>query len=405
MTNEELVNKAITAAEDLVAGGKLNDVQSDMFIDFVIDVTELRGSTRTVRFRAENLNIDKIGVGQRVTVPKEEARDPGFRAGVQTSQVVLTPVELMTPWEVSDTFGEHSIEGEEVEDTIVRLMATQAANDYEELMINGDLLGPAQLESDILPNGGSDTQYVKDTFLAKFNGWLRLLDSGNVYDAEGSNISTKIFSGMIKSMPVKFRRTRRNLRFLMAMDIEQNWREKVSSRATAQGDRALTSTDRIPVFGVPMVPVPLLDPEPLVVEHFTLSHPQTVSLRYKYGVSSVVVTRQEIGKIPEDPYTVGTDYTVDAVAGTVTTVTGGAFDGAPVPVKITYRSLAQIMLADMNNLIMGIGRDIRIEQDRVRIEQDRDIFKGVNQFAITTKIAVQVEEVTATVKGINIGLD
>lgn len=396
MTNEELVQKAITAAEDLVAGGKLNDVQSDMFIDYVIDTTELRGSVRTVRFRNENLNIDKIGVGQRVTVPKEEARDPGVRFGISTSKVVLTPVELMTPFEISDNFGEHSIEGEDVEDTVVRIMSTQAAIDYEELMINGDVLGPAQLEADLLPEGGSTTQYVKDTFLAKFNGWLRLLDSGNVYDAAGANISTKIFSGMIKKMPIKFRRTRRNLRFLMAMDLEQNWREKVSSRATAQGDRALTSTDRIPVFGVPMVPVPLLEAEPMVVEHATVSHPQTVNLRYE-NVSSVVVTRQALGKTPETPYVLTTDYTVDATAGTVSTAAAGAFDPGPVDVKITYRSESQMMLCDMNNLIMGIGRD-------VRMEQDRDIFKSVNQFAITTKIAVQVEEVTATVKGINIGL-
>lgn len=398
MTNEELVQKAITAADDLASGGKLNDVQSDMFIDFVIDVTELRGSVRTVRFRNENLNIDKIGVGQRVTVPKEEAKDPGTRFGVQTSQIVLTPVELMTPFEISDNFGENSIEGEDVEDTVVRLMATQMANDSEELMINGDVLGVAQLESDLLLEGGSSTKYVKDTFLAKFNGWLRLLDSGNAYDAQGANLSTKVFSEMIKKMPVKFRRTRRNLRFLMALDLEQNWREKVSSRATAQGDRALTSTDQIPVFGVPMVPVPLLEAEPRIVEHFTLSHPQTVSLRYdNLGTGAVTVSAQTLGKTPETPYVLTTDYTVDKVAGTVTTTVGGAFNPGPVDVKITYFSSAQIMLADMNNLIMGIGRDIRIEQDR-------DIFKSVNQFAITTKIAVQIEEITATVKGINIGL-
>jgi hypothetical protein len=400
MTNEELVLKAITAADDLVAGGKLNDVQSSMFIDFVIDVTELRGSVRTARFRNENLNIDKIGVGQRVTVPKEEARDPGVRFGITTSKVVLTPVELMTPFEISDNFGEHSIEGENVEDTVVRIMATQAANDYEELMINGDVLGPAQIEADLLSEGGSATHVVKDTFLAKFNGWLRLLDSGNVFDALGANISTKVFSGMIKGMPVKFRRTRRNLRFLMALDLEQNWREKVSSRATAQGDRALTSTDQIPIFGVPMVPVPLLEAEPRVVEHLTLAaHPSTTALRYdNLGTGTPIVSTQTLGKTPEVPYVAATDYTVDKVAGTITTVVAGAFDPGPSDVKVTYFTSAQVMLADMNNLIMGIGRD-------VRIEQDRDIFKSVNQFAITTKIAVQVEEITATVKGINIGLN
>lgn len=397
MTNEELVKKAIVTTADLASGGKLNDVQSDQFIDFVIDVTELRGSVRVVRFRNENLTIDKIGVGQRVSVPKEEAKDPGVRKGVSTSKVTLTPKEIMTPFEISDNFGEHNIEGEDVEDTIVRLMATQMANDAEELMINGDVLGPARVEDDLV-EGGSTTDVIKDSFLALFDGWLRLLDSGNLYDAQGANLSTQIFSGMIKKMPVKFRRTRRNLRFLMALDLEQNWREKVSSRATAAGDRALTSTDSVPVFGVPLVPVPLLEPDPRVVEHITFAaHPDTQSLRYtNIDGSSVVLSPANLGASPTTPLLVTTDYTVDATAGTVSTVAAGALAGGGT-FKVTYRSAAQVALADYQNLIMGIGRDIRIESDR-------DIFKSVNQFAITTKIAVQVEEITATVKGINIGL-
>lgn len=397
MTNEELVRKAVIATGDLAAGGKLNDIQSDQFIDFVIDVTELRGAVRVVRFRPENLNIDKIGVGQRVSVPKIEAKDPGIRRGISTSKVTLTPQEIMTPFEISDNFGEHNIEGEDVEDTIVRLMATQMANDGEELMVNGDLLGAARIEDDLI-DGGSTTKYIKDSFLALFDGWLRLLDAGNIHDGNGQNLSTQIFSGMIKKMPVKFRRTRRNLRFLMALDLEQNWREKVSSRATAQGDRALTSADQVPVFGVPMVPVPLLEPDPRTVQHLTFAaHPDTQSLRYdNIDGDSVVLSTQALSDSPETPFILTTDYTVDAAAGEVSTVNAGAFNGGGT-FKVTYRSAAQVMLADFQNLIMGIGRDIRIESDR-------DIFKSVNQFAITTKLAVQVEEITATVKGINIGL-
>ena len=397
MTNQELVNKALITTADLITAGKLNDAQADQFIDFVIDVTELSGQVRVARFRNENMVIDKIGVGQRVTVPKEEAKDPGFRRGVQTSKVTLTPQEYMTPFEISDNFGEHNIEGEDVEDTVVRMMATQTANDLEEFMINGDVLGHARIEDDLFP-GGSTTEYIKDTGIAKFDGWLRLLDSGNIFDATGDNLSTVVFSGMIKKMPVKFRRTRRNLRFLMALDLEQNWREKVSSRATAKGDDALMSTTPIPVFGIMMVPVPLLEARPRVVEHIVFgSHPDTQALRYT-NVEDVVITTSTLGKTPEAAFIEGgsDDYTVDLAAGTVSTVSGGAI--ASSTSKVTYTSLAQIMLSDFQNLILAIGRDIRIEKDR-------DIFKGMNQFAITTKIDVEVEEITATVKGINIGIN
>jgi len=396
MTNEELVQKALITTADLVAAGKLNDMQSDMFIDFVIDVTELRGSVRVVRFTNENLQIDKIGVGQRVSVPKEEAKDPGVRRGVNTSKVKLTPQEVMTPFEISDNFAEHNIEGEEVEDTVMRLMATQTANDVEELVINGDVLGPARVEGDLF-DGGSTTSVIKDSFIGLIDGWLRLMDSGNVYDAEGANLSAKIFSGMIKKMPVKFRRTRRNLRFLMALDLEQNWREKVSSRGTAQGDAALTSSGTIPVYGVQMVPVPLLEPEPRVVQHVTFgAHPDTQSLRYKPIGTTVSIAPTSLGASPVAPYVETTDYTVDRTNGTISTTVAGAVVSGTF--KVTYQSRAQIALTDYQNLVLGIGRDIRIETDR-------DIFKGVNQFAITTKVDAEIEEVTATVKGINIGLD
>lgn len=397
MTNEELVQKAIITTADIAAAGKLNDEQANTFIDFVIDVTELKGSVRVVRFRNENMQIDKIGVGQRVSVPKEEARDPGLRRGVSTSKVTLTPREVMTPFEISDNFAELNIEGEAVEDTVVRLMATQTANDLEEAMVNGDVLGHARTESDLI-EGGSSTQVIKDTFTALFDGWLRLLDAGNIYDADGANLAPKIFSGMIKKMPVKFRRTRRNLRFLLALDMEQNWRERVSSRATPQGDNALTSAGTIPVYGVPLIPVPLLDPDPRVVEHKVFAAaPVTVSLRYNHIGTEMTIVPSTLGATPVTPYVEGVDYTVDRTAGTVTSVAGQAM-AAGGTFKVTYRSGSQIILADFQNLILAIGRDIRIETDR-------DIYKGVNQFAITTKFSVQVEEVTATVKGINIGLD
>lgn len=395
MTNEELVQKAITSAGALAAAGKLNAAQSDRFLDFVIDVTELRGNVRTVRFRNESMEIDKIGVGNRVTVPADEATDPAIRRGVTTSKVTLTPVKLMTPFEISTEFGEHNIEGEAVEDTVMRLMATQTANDIEELLINGDTNGHARLEGD-LKAGGSTTLYIKDSLMAKFNGWLRLLDSGNLYDAAGANIGLSVFSGMLKKMPVKFRRTRRDLRFLVAMDIEQTWREKVASRATAQGDASLQNDASVNVFGVPVVGVPLLDAEPLVVEHLTIgADPSTVSLRYT-NVTDVVVTFQTLAQVPTAALIETTDYTVDEAAGEVSTVNNGALDAGGA-IKVTYRSKAQCILANYQNLIMAIGRDITIKTDE-------DIFADTNRFAITTKVACQVEEVTATVKGINVGI-
>ncbi len=83
-TNQDLVKKAvITAADALAANGKLNDKQSNVFLDWVVNETSLKNNARIVRFRNENMNIDKIGIGQR---------------GVETmriGQLSLEPVVIM----------------------------------------------------------------------------------------------------------------------------------------------------------------------------------------------------------------------------------------------------------------------------------------------------------------------
>jgi hypothetical protein len=399
MTNEELIEKAVITTDALATAGKLNPVQSDQFIDFVIDVTMLKGNVRVVRFRNETMQIDKIGVGARVTVPKAEAQAPQIRRGVTTSKVELTPKDQMTPFEISDNFPDQSIEGERVEDTVTRLMATQTANDLEELMINGDILGPARIESDLV-DGGHATDVIKDAFMAQFEGWLRNADSANVYDAEGADIGSIIFSRMINSLPVKFRRVRQNLRFLCSLDHEQLYREKVGARQTPAGDEANRTVAPLTPYGIPLVGVPLLEAEPRVVEHITFAAaPDTQALRYAPIGTDVTITATTLGNSPTTPQVEGgaADYTVDRTAGTITSVAGGAMNAGGT-FKVTYHSQGQMLLTDYMNLILAIGRDITIERDR-------DIYKGVTQFAITTRLSVNVEEVTAMVKGINIGLN
>jgi len=391
-----LVSKGVITTTDLGTGGALNDKQADRFIDFVIDETNLKQMGRVERFRNENMKVDKIGVHSRVTVPAEEARDPSVRRGVTTSQVTLTPTELMTPFELSTNFLENNIEGEAAEDTVVRLMATQMGNDVEGLYIEGDTVGRAALESDIY-EGGSSTQYIKDSLMAKFDGFLRQADSAAQVDIGGSPISPSVFSQMLQSMPNKFRRNRKDLVFLVPDDLEQQYRERVSTRATGAGDSALNGQANLTPFGVEMTPVSLLPFNPTVVEHITFTGSgSTVSLRYDNLVAaSMIVTPTTLAATPSTPHVLTTDYTVDYTAGTITHAGGGSAIGATATVKVTYQSGPQIILTPRSNIIFAIGRDITIERDR-------DIFARMNQWAITTKVDVVFEEVTAVVKGYNI---
>ena len=393
LSNEEVVNKAIITADALATQGKLSDAQSDRFIDYVVDESVLKNNARIVRFRNENLIIDKIGIGRRAAVPKVEARDPGMRRGVTTSKVTLTPKEIMIPMEIGDTFREINVEGDDVEDHIIQMFAAQLANDMEELAINGNVLGPADTESNYFDTG-STTKYVKDAYLALLDGWLDLADGANIVDGLGQNVGLSIFSKALRALPTKFRRNKKALRWYMSPDLHQLYLEKLATRATALGDAAAGGAAHGP-FGIPVVEVPLLDLTPTVVEHIVLTGTTPTAL-LNANVSAVIVSTATLAETAETPYIVTTDYVVDATLGTVARSGGGSAIGSGATVKVTYSAPPMMLLTHMNNFIWGIGRD-------VRIEKDREIFKGVDQYAITAKMAVQFEELTALVKVRNIG--
>lgn len=394
MTNEELIQKAIIIAENLASGGKLNPQQSDKFLDYVYDETVMKGNARTLKVVPDELEIDKIGIGQRVAVPKDEAKDPGVRMGVSTGKVLLAPREIMVPLEISDNFKESNIEGDSVEDHIIRMFAKRLANNLEELWIGGDTLGPAAIQGDIYP-GGSTSHYVKDSYMALHNGWIRLADSGHIADMEGQNIGLKVFRKILTALPTAFRRNKADLRWFISPDLWEVYLEKLSTRATSLGDAAAGGGQHNPL-GISAVQVPLLQEYPTVVQHVQLNGTTAVSLRYK-PISAVVVTKETLGKVPESAYLETTDYTVNYSNGTIARVGGGAI-GDGDTVKVTFRSNPQIILTHRDNFIVGIGRD-------VRIEKDRDIYKTVNQYAITVKASVQFEEADALSKGINIGAE
>ncbi len=392
--NEELVQKAVITADALAAAGKLNPAQSDKFIDYVVDESILKDNARVVRFRNEDLDIDKIGIGKRAAVPKSEAVDPGVRRGINTSKVTLTPKEIMVPFEIGDTFREVNIEGDSVENHIIQMFAKQLSNDLEDLYINGNELGPAVLEADILDNGASD-KYVKDSYLALQNGWNEFAEGGHVVDAEGANIGLSVFNKGLLAMPTKFRRNRGNLRYYTSPDLMQLYMEKLSTRATGAGDAAAEGKGLMP-FGVKAIEVPLMQFLPSITEHVVLDDVTPVALK-NTNVADVVVTSPTLGSAPEAAYPNGASggYILDAAAGTLLSFDSGSdLDGATV--KVTYASSPQILLTHQQNFIIGIGRDIRIEKDR-------DIFKGVNQYAVTAKVSVNFEELDALVKIRNVG--
>lgn len=272
-----------TTGEDGVqvkgGAGLLYPDQANRFLDYMWDATILAKSARTIRMRSNTTEIDRVAVGQRImTVANEDnprdytgntSNNSYSSAGALFSKISLTTRKLRLDWELSAEALEDNIEGPDLEDHIARLMATQAGNDVE----------------DVLINGGQYNSYDSASYaglMSAFNGFKALaLANAHVVDAAGYGIDKDVFNKAIKAMPRKYKQRRNQLRFFIGSNLSQDYLYNLTntqnnflpfdiSSGIIRGDVA--ANDGGPgvvtpfAFGIPVINVPLMDE--------TLSSPQ-----------------------------------------------------------------------------------------------------------------------------------
>ena len=237
-------------------GGLLNPEQSARFLDYMFDATVVGKLARTVRMRADTTEIDRIGVGEKLMKLASEAENTGTNAAVQFSKISLTTKKLRLDWELSTESLEDNIEGADLEDHIARLMATQAGNDLEDVVLNGD------------------TSLTGDNLYKAFDGIVKIAKAnGHVVDADGANISREVFNNALKALPRKYKQRRPDLRFLSGSNLIQDYLYSTSQNiqnvnpqdiaasiirgetAGLGGPAGFTAPF---AFGIPIVEVPLL---------------------------------------------------------------------------------------------------------------------------------------------------
>ena len=237
-------------------GGLLNPEQSARFLDYVFDATVIGKVARTVRMRADTTEIDRIGVGEKLMKVASEADDTSSNSGVTFSKINLTTKKLRLDWELSTESLEDNIEGPDLEDHIARLMATQAGNDIEDVVLNGN------------------TALTSDNLYKAFDGVVvKAKALGHVVDAAGANISRAVFNSALKALPRKYKQRRTDLRFLVGSNLIQDflYANSIGTNQTIPQDIAssVIRGDVAPLggpagyvapyaFGIPIVEVPLL---------------------------------------------------------------------------------------------------------------------------------------------------
>ena len=237
-------------------GGLLNPEQSARFLDYMFDATVIGKVARTVRMKADTTEIDRMSIGEKLVKLATEADNTGVNSPVTFSKISLTTKKLRMDWELSTESLEDNIEGADVEDHIARMMATQAGNDIEDLILNGD------------------TSLTGDALYKSFNGVVKKAKaSGHVVDAAGAEVSRAVFNSALKALPRKYKQRRTDLRFLAGSNLIQDYLYSTSNSTNFANPQDIASgiiRGDVPVvggpagyvapyaFGIPIVEVPLL---------------------------------------------------------------------------------------------------------------------------------------------------
>jgi len=238
-------------------GGLLNAEQSARFLDYMFDATVIGKVARTVRMRADTTEIDRMSVGEKLMKLATEGDDTASNSAVTFSKISLTTKKLRLDWELSTESLEDNIEGADLEDHIARLMATQAGNDIEDVVLNGNV------------------SLTGDALYKSFDGIVKKAKaSGHVVDAGGAAVSRAVFNSALKALPRKYKQRRADLRFLAGSNLIQDflYANSIGTNNTIPQDIAssiIRGQEVQPLggpagyvapfaFGIPIVEVPLL---------------------------------------------------------------------------------------------------------------------------------------------------
>lgn len=248
MKQAELIRRADLALSDLSNdGGLLQPQQSNRFMRKIIDSPTIIRDARTIQMRNPSMEINKIGFGQRVLraarnsstqrsgpyAVGQRALLEAERAKPQTSKIELNTSEIIAEINLPYETLEDNIEGSNMRNTILALLADRVALDLEELFILGD------------------TDNVSDPYLALQDGVLTLAES-NVVNHGGAPVDVDLFKNMAKGLPTQYLSYLGEYKTYIAPYREIDYRATVAQRQTALGDAIISGRTAPTIMGVPL---------------------------------------------------------------------------------------------------------------------------------------------------------
>lgn len=262
--NNQIIEKAAMTLSDLSAGGLMNPTQSSQFIRMLQDTPTILRACRTVPMDHDTMKIEKIGFGQRILRPglEGQALAESDKSKPTTSKISLNAKEVIAEINITYDTLENNIEGDNLKNTIMQLIADRAALDLEELIMNGD-------------------DASADAYLKLING-IRKQSISHVIDNLGGDVTKDMFKNAKKAMPSKYLRNPKDFRFYTSQNSATEWMDVVATRATALGDTALQGGSAS-AYGIPVEGIAMLQPYDVTIASATksasdaiLTHPKNI---------------------------------------------------------------------------------------------------------------------------------
>lgn len=307
--SDNLINKVLQTSVigqgNTPGTGGLTYEQADRFLDYMWDASVLGGLITKKRMNAVEEEWDVIAIGAKLVRLATEAVDDGVNAIPSFTKLSITTKKLRLDWELSRESLEDNIEGEDLEDHLVRMMATQYGNDVEDLIINGD------------------TSLTGDPLYKAFDGFRkRAVAGGHVVDALGGAFDRTVLFKAQQAMPRKYMAARPNFKYLTGSGAIADY--LFSLQQTADG---------------------FISPESLAAA----------------GLNQAVRTQGPAGYLTGNGFGIPIQeipYFKENRVGTYADTDGAGTASSPTDARHT-----DVWLTDPKNLIWGIKRDIEVHRE------------------------------------------
>lgn len=388
--SKSYVNKsAVITPGSFQSSSALSRDEADKFIDYVVDQSFMKKNARVERMNAPTKTIAKVGIGNKILKPAKSAVDPGNTVSITTDQISLETKEIIAVAEIADDSLEDNIEGDAFVDHLMRMIASQSANELDVMAMYGEKISN--------PNNATDIMQLVD-------GWItRARKQGHVVDARESGLFSDTngylepakLSRIVKTMPNKYRGNKQNLRFLTPDDLYQDYNDYLGARVVSTADAYLLGVGNLTYSNIPIQPVALMPTDKAVIKIGGANTTLTNSPAAGTNLLKVAdATNIAIGDMLVVEY--GTGYVevvqVLSISGTDVTIAGSLYydHQAGATVKECTTDGSDMLLTDYRNLIFGIQRDIRWETERHARRRS-------TSFVMTMRVDTQIENEDALV--------